>query len=79
MAKIHEWLGPTQVLGPRERQMLIEAEDFPNAAYDDLTDTFTQVTVYARDAGLIASPAVEEEDDENDEPKERRQDNPYSR
>lgn len=61
------------------RPLIKQAEDFPNAAHDDLTDTLTQVTVYARDAGLIASLEVEDDEDESDESEERRQDNPYSR
>jgi len=61
------------------RAFVKQMEEFPNAAHDDLVDTFTQVTIYARDAGLIASLEIEQEDDENDEPEERRQDNPYSR
>lgn len=61
------------------RPLIKQAEDFPNAAHDDLTDTFTQVTVYARDAGLIASPAVEEEDTDDEIDDEAKPGNPYSR
>lgn len=51
---------------------------FPNGAHDDGVDTFTQTMIYFRDAELIASPAVEpdDEEDEVDYSKQRRT-NPY--
>jgi predicted phage terminase large subunit-like protein len=62
------------------RPFIKECEDFPNAAHDDAVDTFTQVIIYFRDAGLIASPAVEEEeDDEEDYHVKKQRTNPYSR
>ena len=53
-------------------------ELFPNDEHDDGVDTFTQCMIYFRDAGFIASPSVDiEEEDEQDEPKQKR--NPYGR
>ena len=51
---------------------------FPNGAHDDGVDTFTQCMIYFRDAELIASPAVEPDDEEEevDYSKQRRT-NPY--
>jgi len=54
-----------------------QAELFPNAKNDDGVDTFTQTMIYFRDAGLIASPAVEVEEEE--EEYTRHKTNPYGR
>ena len=59
------------------KPFVTQAELFPNAKNDDGVDTFTQTMIYFRDAGLIASPAVEVE--EEDEEYTRPVTNPYGR
>ena len=54
-----------------------QVELFPNAKNDDGVDTFTQTMIYFRDAGLIASPAVEVEEEEEEYTKPAT--NPYGR
>lgn len=56
-----------------------QCEDFPNGKNDDMVDTFTQVTIYARDAGLLASFEVEVDEDDEVDYHAKRRTNPYGR
>lgn len=58
---------------------LDEIEMFPNGAHDDLVDTFTQNMIYFRDAGLLASLEVDDDDEEDDTDYGRKATNPYGR
>ena len=55
-----------------------QVEKFPNAANDDLVDTFTQMMLYVKNNRLIEMPIYENEEDEEADYSSGSKGNPYS-
>lgn len=62
------------------RPFMEQGEQFPNGEHDDLVDTWTQTTIYLRDAGFLELPEipVDEPEEVDYEEKRRRTTNPYN-
>lgn len=61
------------------RPLIAQCEEFPNGEHDDLVDTFTQATIYFRDAGFLEiRVAPEEESDSLDYHALKGRKNPYA-
>lgn len=61
------------------RPLLTQCEDFPNGEHDDLVDTFTQASIYLRDAQFLEiRVAPEEEPEELDYHALKGRSNPYA-
>lgn len=60
------------------RPFVDQCQQFPNGEHDDMVDTFTQATIYLRDAGLLELPAIPADEPEEVDYAANRRTNPYS-
>ena len=60
------------------RPFVDQCQQFPNGEHDDMVDTFTQATIYLRDAGLLELPAIPADEPEEVDYAVKRRTNPYS-